>query len=173
MTFQYVDWTADKRQVQRHDGQIYRVSPQFLLWDNEYYYLVAYDEKEKGIRHYRVDKIQNATETELEQSSTEYGSQVKKAAYSRKRFGMFAGDAKVVSMQAPESYAGIMIDRFGTEVFMRKEGENIVVRAEVEVSPQFFGWLTGLGKNVVLTGPEEVVQQYREHLSDIMENYKD
>ena len=27
------------------------------MWDNEYYYLVAYDPEEKMIKHYRVDKM--------------------------------------------------------------------------------------------------------------------
>ena len=41
----------------RKNGAYYRVSPWSLMWDNEYYYLVAYDPEEKMIKHYRVDKM--------------------------------------------------------------------------------------------------------------------
>lgn len=44
MEFQYSEWTVEKKRQLRKNGAIYRVSPEFLLWDNEYYYLVAFDE---------------------------------------------------------------------------------------------------------------------------------
>ncbi len=61
-----------------------------------------------------------------------------KADYAKKRFSMFAGAAEIVTLRAPKYMAGVMIDRFGTEVRMRREDEDILVRTEVEVSPQFF-----------------------------------
>ena len=60
-----------------------------------------------------------------------------KADYAKKRFSMFAGAAEIVTLRAPKYMAGVMIDRFGTEVRMRREDEDILVRTEVEVSPQF------------------------------------
>ena len=62
MEFQYSEWTVEKKRQLRKNGAIYRVSPEFLLWDNEYYYLVAFDELAGAIRHYRVDKMENAKE---------------------------------------------------------------------------------------------------------------
>lgn len=173
MAFQYAEWNADKKQVLRHDGGWYQVSPRFLLWDNEYYYLVAQDEASGSIRHYRVDKIRNAAETEETIGTTAKFGQVKKEAYAKKRFGMFAGESKTVTLEAPESYAGIFIDRFGTEISIRKEGTVISVRTEVEVSPQFFGWLAGLGQAVELKAPEDVVEKYRQHLEGIMDKLKE
>lgn len=42
----------------RHDGRFYQVSPWTLVWENGNYYLIAYTEG--ALRHYRVDKMQNA-----------------------------------------------------------------------------------------------------------------
>lgn len=172
MTFQYMEWDAQKRQVLRHGGSAYVVSPEFLLWDNEYYYLVAYDEKAAGIRHYRVDKIRHAKELFKERGGVEVRSRQKREDYARKQFGMFAGERKTVRLWAPLHFAGVMIDRFGTEVAMRPQEGGILVRAEVEISPQFFGWLTGLGNRVTLEGPTEVRDEYKRYLTDIMENYR-
>ena len=44
ITFQYADWTARKETILRHDGALYEVSPFHLVWDDENYYLIAYDE---------------------------------------------------------------------------------------------------------------------------------
>ena len=41
----------------RHDGALYEVSPWSLSWDDENYYLIAYDSSEGIIKHFRVDKM--------------------------------------------------------------------------------------------------------------------
>ena len=57
VTFKYCDWNLQKRMAPRHDGQLYRVSPWVLVWENGNYYLIAYTEGR--LKHYRVDKMQN------------------------------------------------------------------------------------------------------------------
>ena len=44
-------------------------------------------------------------------------------------------------------------------------------RVPVSVSTQFFGWLTGIGSGMRIVGPEEVRQQYKEYLQDVVQNY--
>ena len=41
----------------RHNGQYYIVSPWGMLWDNENYYLIGYDENGNILKHFRVDKM--------------------------------------------------------------------------------------------------------------------
>ena len=47
ITFQYFQWNVDKKMELRHDGALYEVSPWSLSWDDENYYLIAYDSNEK------------------------------------------------------------------------------------------------------------------------------
>ena len=54
--FKYCDWNLQKKMTPRHDGQLYRVSPWVLVWENANYYLIAYTEGR--LKHYRVDKMQ-------------------------------------------------------------------------------------------------------------------
>ena len=46
------------------------------------------------------------------------------------------------------------------------------MRICVAVSEQFFGWLTGLGKDVVILSPEETAREYRGYLEGILEGYR-
>ena len=57
ITFKYFRWNARGEKELRHDGQLYKVSPWALTWDDENYYLVAYDDSSEMIKHYRVDKM--------------------------------------------------------------------------------------------------------------------
>ena len=49
---------------------------------------------------------------------------------------------------------------------------HFIVTVPVAVSPQFFGWVLGLGKNVQIIGPEEVRTQMRDYLADISGFYQ-
>ena len=44
---------------------------------------------------------------------------------------------------------------------------HFVVTADIEVSDQFYGWICGLHKNVTILDPPEVVEGFKDFLSDI------
>ena len=58
-------------------------------------------------------------------------------------------------------------------VSMGRRKEEIALRTEVEVSPQFFGWLAGLGDKVRIQAPADVAESYREYLRGILARYED
>ena len=41
---------------------------------------------------------------------------------------------------------------------------------DVNVSPQFYGWIFSLGKDVRVVGPDEVVEQMREAAKEFLGN---
>lgn len=170
--FQYFDWNVKKEMQLRKDGAYYEVSPWLLSWDDDNYYLIAYDDESEIIKHYRVDKMQKIKISEQEREGKEVFDNFDIAAYSKKTFGMFAGEEETVSLLCENRLTGVMVDRFGTDVTMRPFDENyILARVNVAVSKQFFGWLTGLGNSVRIYGPEKTAAAYREYLQDILEQY--
>ena len=55
--FKYFEYTVQKTRHYRKDGAFYVVSPFAMTWDDENYYLVAFDSQAGIIKHYRVDKM--------------------------------------------------------------------------------------------------------------------
>ena len=49
--------TCEKSKKLRHDGYTYVFSPYKLIWNGDYYYVVGYSEKHKGIGSFRIDRI--------------------------------------------------------------------------------------------------------------------
>ena len=171
--FQYFEWSVEKKMQLRRDGQYYHVSPWRLLWDDENYYLIAYDDRDQIIKHFRIDKMLNVGLLEEAREGKTSFDNFDLARYSRKTFGMFAGESKDITLKCENHLAGVMIDRFGQEATMRKLDENYFqIRAEVAVSPQFFGWLTGLGTGVTIEKPESVKEAYDEWLRSILAKYE-
>lgn len=170
--FHYFDWDINKKMQLRHEGAWYEVSPWRLTWDDENYYLMAFDEKAEEIRYYRVDKIVDTTLTEESRVGKEAFENMDMAEFSKKTFGMFAGAEKTVRLRCENSLAGVIIDTFGTDVSIRPDGDmHFVARMDVLVSPQFFGWLAGLGARVEIISPDETRKEYINYITNIISRY--
>lgn len=171
--FKYCDWNLQKKMTPRHDGQIYRVSPWVLVWENGNYYLIAYTEGR--LKHYRVDKMQSVHQLEgtKREGAAEY-AEFDVNTYMQQMFGMFNGPLKKVTLLCENRFAGAMIDRFGTGPILNPcaDGEHFTMTAEIQVSPQFFGWLAGFGPGVAIAGPPEVRAEMKKTLDRLQELYR-
>lgn len=172
--YQYFEWDIKKEMSLRKGGAYYEVSPWLLTWDDENYYLVAYDEKAGMMKHYRVDKMLHIELMEENRQGRELFEQMDVAAFSKKTFGMFAGKEETVQLICENGLIGVLVDRFGRNVPMRAwDEEHVLVRANVQVSSQFFGWLAGFSNRVRIHTPEHLKQEYREYLVKILDVYSD
>lgn len=170
ISFQYLDWNLKKRMVPRTNAQK-KVSPWALIWRDENYYLVAFDEIDGILKHYRVDKMGKVEIEAVPRLGMEQFSRMDLADYANKTFGMFGGEEEVVTLQFPNRLIGVVLDRFGKDVDVRAlEGEMFRIRARVVISGQFFGWLAGIGKDAKVIAPETVKNEYQEWLREILES---
>ena len=170
VTFKYCDWNLQKRMAPRHDGQLYRVSPWVLVWENGNYYLIAYTEGR--LKHYRVDKMTNITKTgETRILGPEYEN-LDLTRYSSSVFGMFRGAPARVHLRFENALAGVVIDRFGRGVMLVPDGDaHFTLMADIAVSPQFFAWLAGFGPRVKILHPTQIAEDYVNYIKSALEPY--
>lgn len=174
ITFQYCNWYANKKLVPLNEGKFFVASPWALTWDDENYYLIAYDHFEKKLKHYRVDKMVKISMLEGKREGKEMFDSFDMAAYSIVNFGMFHGEVKKVHISFPEYMVGIFIDRFGKEISIHPAGDRRCrIAVDVAVSKQFFGWIAGLGRWVKIEGPDEVVAEMKEFTRKLAAVYEE
>ncbi|MCI8799568.1 WYL domain-containing protein [Acetatifactor muris] len=167
ISFQYLDWNLEKELAPRANSEK-RVSPWALIWQDENYYLAAYDSSDEVMKHYRVDKMGGVEVRTEARQGVEQFAKVDLAAYTNQIFGMYGGEEEIVTIQFPNRLIGVVLDRFGREADIRRMPENVFrIRVRVMVSGQFFGWLTGIGRDAVIVKPSSVREQYRQWLTDI------
>lgn len=165
VTFQYFDYDVKKEKVFRRKGKKYLVSPYGLIWSDENYYLVGWEHGGTSLRHYRVDKMASLTVTALAREGDESCRSFDLAEYGQKHFHMFSGTEARVRLRCENRFVNIMLDRFGQETMLIPDGEeHFVFTADAVVSPQFYGWLFGLGRGVELTAPDWAAGEYRAQL---------
>lgn len=172
ITFQYAEWTVEKKLRLKKDGAMYVVSPWALTWNAENYYLVAYDATAGKIKHYRVDKMLHMSVLTTERQGKRAFEHFDLAAFAKKTFVMYGGADVEVTFRCVRHLAGVILDRFGQGVWMVPvDDEHFRARAVVAVSPQFFGWVTGLGAGIQIEGPASVREEYQAYLRQILEAY--
>ncbi len=174
VTFQYAAWNIKKELVLRHGGTVYKVSPVSLTYDDENYYLIGYDEEAFRIKHYRVDKMQKLEITGESRTRIEEIEHFDLSGYAKKTVGMFGGEDTEVVLRGKNSLVGVVIDRFGKDIWIRPDGEDCFrARILVAVSPQFYGWVTGIGNGLEILSPEPVREEMKEYLVQILDQYKE
>ena len=170
--FKYFEYTVQKTRHYRKDGAFYVVSPFAMTWDDENYYLVAFDSQARIIKHYRVDKMTEISSTEEDRDGLDAYQALDMAVYARKVFGMFSGEEESVQLRFENHLVGAVLDRLGQDVFIIADGDDhFTVRADVVVSPQFFAWVTGFGAAAQIIGPDDVVEKMRQHINSVAALY--
>ncbi len=170
--FNYYAWGVDRKLKARRNGDIYEVSPWALTWDDENYYLIAYDGKDKKEKFYRVDKMKDISCTSEAREGAKDYEKFNLASFSKKTFGMFGGENKKVTIELENSMVGVIFDRFGTGIpIIKVDDEHVRTIVEVSVSKQFFGWIMSLGSGVKITAPESVVDDMKAEIKRLAKTY--
>ena len=171
--FKYFDWNLKKEMEPRYGGKWYQLSPWALMWDDEKYYLVAYDSKHETIIHYRVDKMTQIGILDEKREGHEAFRKFNIAHYTNTLFGMFAGDETKVTIEAENRLVSVFIDRFGKDIIIAPVDEDhFRTTVTVAVSKQFFGWIMGIDGDVRIVAPDSVVKQIRAEIESLAERYK-
>lgn len=170
--FRYYDRNEKKELVARHDGEFYLVTPVALIWDDENYYLVAFDAKEQCIKHFRVDKTGDLSLTSEKSDKNDAIDNLDLSEYNKQVFGMYGGKSELVTLNCLNSLAGVIIDRFGENVtFFNKDDSHFEISVRVKLSPNFFSWIAAFGTKIKITAPLYVADQFCSSLENIRALY--
>lgn len=170
--FKYYEWNLKKELELRKNGIKKGINPIALIWDDENYYLVAYDSEAAIIKHYRVDKMRSIVVTEEVRDNKEAYKDIDMAEYAKKMFGMFSGEELTVVLECSNDMVGVIIDRFGTDIMIvPKADDKFTVHFTVELSKQFLAWVFSLGDKVRIVSPTAAVEAMRDEAGRLTKQY--
>ncbi len=171
--FRYFEWCMGGEKILRRDGEFYTVSPYFLIWDNENYYLIGLEEKSGEKRHFRVDKMLSLEETQLPREGAVLFADQSAADYEKKTFGMYGGKEERVELFWSEDLAGVFYDHFGKDCVTRKADGGFLSSHVVQISPVFFSFLMGFGSKVKILSPAHVRDAFCQLARQALSGYEE
>ena len=171
--FRYFEWTPEKKRALRRDGAFYCISPWALTWDDENYYMVGYDSDTQSLKHYRVDKMLELYMEKLPREGEKAFEALDMTQYSKQVFGMYGGELTLVRLSCDRSLAGVVIDRFGTDIVIANHGERFEFTVKVMISPTFYSWVLGFGNKIKVVSPPSVRDEVAAIAKEVVQAYED
>ncbi len=146
----------------------YYLEPVALIFNEDNYYLMAYNKKHPGTTaSYRIDRIDHLEVVEESFLSEEALARISCVAeFTEQAFKMFSGEPEDVVLQFDKSLVEPIFDKFGEETSIKKSDDTTCeTTVHVQISPTFFGWLAQFGGKMRVVSPKKVVMQYEEHIN--------
>lgn len=161
-TFRYFDLDEKLNKVYRKDGAVYKTEPIALVFNNDNYYLMTYDQSADGeVRNYRVDRM-DSVEILDEKICKESKDKIRTVSrYTEQVFRMYGGRTEKVTLKFDKKLMGAVYDKFGEKTKIRKKGEEYSASVEVQISPTFWSWLMTFKGNMIISEPQELANEYQ------------
>lgn len=161
ISFQYYEYTPEKKKILKHDGYRYILDPYTLEWKNDHYYLIGYSHKHKGIAHFRVDRL---TSVEPLDSKFQPMPDFDVAAYTNKMVDMFAAEhAEQVKLLCSNELMRVIIDHYGEDIEISPyDDTHFTVIIEVNPSGTFYGWVFKFMGKIRILSPQSCVDKMQD-----------
>ena len=159
ISFQYFDYDVNVKQIPRHDGALYTVSPYDLIWSNDTYYLAGFHEKKGIISKFRVDRIKNLEimEDKILRKPSDYSV----AEFFTEEFSMFDGEDCEVTLLCENALMNSIVDRFGTKIkTVIVDDDHFTVTLTVDLSSIFYGWVFASEGRMKIIAPQKAIDGF-------------
>lgn len=171
LSFLYFNWDVNGKRTYRKDKYRYVVNPLGLVCSEEKLYLICFHDRYNDAANYRLDRMD---EVQVEQKEITHKKEFENfdiAEYKKEQFGMFAGDKETVTLVFPKELIQIAADRFGQDIKTVSVGNSeYSITVTVQITKNFFAWLTAFEGRVKIESPSSVREQYEQFLKKITEN---
>ena len=168
--FYYFDLNEHGEKVYRRDGHHYVVEPIGLVFNEDNYYLMVYSSRHDGTANYRVDRMEKVEI--IDEPVCEKALQLRETVdcFTEQAFKMYGGQPVDVTLQFDHKLIGVVYDKFGEDTKMiRLNSETCVATVKVQVSPTFWGWIFQFGKQMQITSPNEMIEEYKNKAAMLQE----
>lgn len=159
ISFPYFQYNIKKQHQLKHDGRVYVLSPLYLVWNGDFYYLVGVAE-ENDIRNFRVDRIAKCPKI-LEENSIPTPEDFDIDDYINTTFRMFNAKHTDVELLCDNEVIDSIIDRFGENIeIMEVAAGKFKITVNIATSHIFYSWVFGFGGKVKILGPDVIRDEY-------------
>ena len=177
--FYYFDYSIKRTKEfrkEKNNSEIdkwYVVNPVAMVFDNDQYYLICYDDKHKGLVNYRIDRMDKVKMLECDITKNRDISDINISSHKRQQFSMYGGKVERVSFYVDKKLIDVVFDKLGDEVkIMETKDGRLKCTCQVQVSPMFIAWCCSFGSRLRVDHPQRVVTLVKEHLKETLNQYE-
>ena len=162
ISFLYFRYDVRKEPKLRNEGKPFVFSPHRLVWNGDFYYMVGVFDNGKRVGTFRLDRIQKRPDI-LDEDALPFPAGFDFEKHLQTSFRMYGTNYTTVDLICKNDLMDAIMDKFGKDVTTYAyDMENFRAEVDVVVSNVFFSWVFGFEGEVVINGPADVKEQYKE-----------
>ena len=178
ITFQYFEFAPDGKMQLKRDGHVYEISPYYLCWDDDSYFLIGNSKSHDHLIHFHVEMMTNVeiTRTPIRPRNEieELRGSFSIGDYIRRSVNMYGGESVRLVLECSEKIAKDVRSEFGEEIRTFPVGENRfrtdVYAAEGE---GLIRWLMQFSaEDLKVVSPENIKETIKERAKEIYKLYQ-
>lgn len=175
LTYSVRQINEDKKLVIK--SKEYKLSPYALIWQNEYYYLVANNEKYDNLMHIRLDRVKRVHITDEEwrhfSQVSNYKDNFDIADYAAKSFQMHAGSLTEITLRCKAEIIEQVVDRFSDKIFIFKNEDGwFSFNTKVHLSEGLVSWILQFGDSIKVESPSALSEMIIQRIEAIKKIYQ-
>ncbi|RRC92671.1 WYL domain-containing transcriptional regulator [Erysipelotrichaceae bacterium OH741_COT-311] len=166
--FKYFDYHLNKTKTYRKNAKNYKLIPKALLFDNNQYYLIGYNETYQTLLNFRVDRLDHI---QLTNSAAPIDLDIQ--TYIQQNFNMYHGSLQTITLKCKHHLSNTILDKFNQSLII-KDYDNLffTINVKVPITPTFLAWLFQFKDDIQLLQPQSVIEEYKDYLQTILSSYK-
>ena len=178
ITFQYFEFAPDGKMQLKRDGHTYEISPYYLCWDDDSYFLIGNSKSHDHLIHFHVEMMTNVeiTRTPIRPRNEieELRGSFSIGEYVRRSVNMYGGESVRLVLECSEKIAKDVRTEFGEEIRTFPIGENRfrtdVYAAEGE---GLIRWLMQFSaEDLKVLAPENIKEEIKERSKKLFKLYE-
>ena len=178
ITFQYFEFAPDGKMQLKRDGHTYEISPYYLCWDDDSYFLIGNSKSHDHLIHFHVEMMTNVEITRIpirpRNEIEELRGSFSIGEYVRRSVNMYGGESVRLVLECSEKIAKDVRSEFGEEIRTFPIGENRfrtdVYAAEGE---GLIRWLMQFSaEDLKVVSPENIKETIKERAKEIYKLYE-
>lgn len=153
------------------DAKSHIIFPVSLYYDAHYFYLVAYHLKHGKHTTFRVDRIENLSESHVKKPEIPHKFKYRDGDVRNQKVDAFEGTEIKVRLR----YTGIpeiVLDQFPNHEILSEEKGNMIIQIETQDTPGLKRWILGQEDEITVLYPQSLADSIQNSLEKILKNYK-
>ena len=153
------------------DAKSHIIFPVSLYYDAHYFYLVAYHLKHGKHTTFRVDRIENLSESHVKKPEIPHRFKYRDGEVRNQKVDAFEGEKINVKLR----YTGIpeiVFDQFPNHEIISCDKGDMIVRIETQDTPGLKRWILGQEDEITVLYPQSLADSIQNSLEKMLKNYK-
>ena len=178
ITFQYFEFAPDGKMQLTRDGHVYEISPYYLCWDNDSYFLIGNSKSHDHLIHFHVEMMTNVeiikTPIRPRNEIEELRGSFSIGDYLRRSVNMYGGESVKLVLECNEKIAKDVRNEFGEEIRTVPIGENRF-RTEVYAAEGegLLRWIMQFSaEDIKVVSPENIRKKIKNRAKELFDIYE-